>query len=71
MDAIGDISVGTVLNIKKITFGGLDLENVRASVVESNNAHLLLGQSVLTRLGKIEIDYDRSVLKITTKERIQ
>ena len=71
MDANGDISVGTVLNIKKITFGGLELENVRVSVVESNNAPLLLGQSVLNRLGKIEIDYDRSVLKITTKERIQ
>lgn len=71
IDANGDISVGTVLNIKKITFGGLELENVRASVVESNNAPLLLGQSVLNRLGKIEIDYDRSVLKITTKERIQ
>lgn len=71
MDANGDISVGTVLNIKKITFGGLELENVRASVVESNNAPLLLGQSVLNRLGKIEIDYDRSVLKVTTKERIQ
>ena len=69
MDANGDISVGTVLNIKKITFGGLELENVRASVVESNNAPLLLGQSVLNRLGKIEIDYDRSVLKITTRER--
>ena len=71
MDANGDISIGTVLNIKKITFGGLELENVRASVVESNNAPLLLGQSVLNRLGRIEIDYDRSVLKITTKERIQ
>jgi len=69
MDANGDISIGTVLNIKKITFGGLELENVRASVVESNNAPLLLGQSVLNRLGKIEIDYDKSILRITTKER--
>lgn len=69
MDANGDISIGTVFNIKKITFGGLELENIRASVVESNNAPLLLGQSILNRLGKIEIDYDRSVLKITSKER--
>lgn len=69
MDANGDISIGTVLNIKKITLGDLELENVRASVVESNNAPLLLGQSVLNRLGKIEIDYDKSVLRITTKER--
>ena len=71
IDANGDISVGTVINIRKITFGGLELENVRASVVESDSAPLLLGQSVLNRLGKIEIDYDRSVLKITTKERVQ
>jgi clan AA aspartic protease (TIGR02281 family) len=69
IDANGDVSIGTVLNIKKITFGGLELENVRASVVENNVAPLLLGQTVLNRLGKIEIDYDRSVLKITTKER--
>jgi hypothetical protein len=71
IDANGDISVGTVINIRKITFGGLELENVRASVVESDSAPLLLGQSVLNRLGKIEIDYERSVLKITTKERVQ
>lgn len=70
MDANGDISIGTVLNIKKITFGGLELENVRASVVESNNAPLLLGQSVLNRLGKVEIDNEKSVLKIMIKERV-
>jgi clan AA aspartic protease (TIGR02281 family) len=70
MDANGDISIGTVINIKKITFGDQELENVRASVVESNNAPLLLGQSVLNRLGRIEIDYDRSMLKITSKEKI-
>ncbi len=69
MDANGDISVGTVLNLKKVTFGGLELTNVRASVVGNDKAPLLLGQTVLNRLGKIEIDYDRSVLKITCKER--
>ena len=71
IDANGDVSVGTVLNIRNITFGGLELENVRASVVDTNNAPLLLGQSVLNRLGKIEIDYDRSVLKITARERVK
>ncbi len=71
MDANGDISVGTVLNLKKVTFGGLELTNVRASVVNGDKAPLLLGQTVLNRLGKIEIDYDRSVLKITSKERKQ
>ena len=39
-----------------MNFGGLELDNVRASVVRNQKAPLLLGQSVLGRLGKIEID---------------
>ena len=70
IDANGDISIGTVINLRKVSFAGLDLENVRASVVDSNKAPLLLGQSVLSRLGKVEIDYEESVLRITTKETI-
>ena len=46
----------------------VSVSNVRASVVDNDKAPLLLGQSVLNRLGKIEIDYDRSILKITTKK---
>ena len=70
IDANGDISIGTVINLRKVTFAGLELENVRASVVDSNNAPLLLGQSVLSRLGKVEIDYEKGVLKITGRERV-
>ena len=69
VDANGDISVGTIINLNKVTFGGLELENVRASVVSNDKAPLLLGQTVLSRLGKVEIDYEKSVLRITTKER--
>ena len=65
--ADGNISVGTTINLKQINFGELELTNVRASVVKSQNAPLLLGQSVLQRLGKIEIDNERRVLKITTR----
>jgi clan AA aspartic protease (TIGR02281 family) len=64
--ADGNISVGTVINLGSINFGGLSLTNVRASVVQSQNAPLLLGQSVLQRLGKIEIDNEQRLLKITT-----
>lgn len=70
VDANGDISVGTIINLNKVTFGGLELENVRASVVSNDKAPLLLGQSVLNRLGKVEIDYEKSELRITTKERV-
>ena len=70
VDANGDISVGTIININKVTFGGLELENIRASVVSNDKAPLLLGQSVLNRLGKVEIDYEKSVLRITMKEKV-
>jgi clan AA aspartic protease (TIGR02281 family) len=65
IDANGDVSVGTIINLKNVNFGGLDLNNVRASVVRNQKAPLLLGQSVLGRLGKIEIDNSKNVLKIT------
>lgn len=66
--ADGNISIGTIIVLRQINFGGLELNNVRASVVRSQNAPLLLGQTVLQRLGKIEIDNERRVLKITTKQ---
>lgn len=67
-DADGNISVGTIFILDHINFGGLELSGVRASVVGSQKAPLLLGQTVLKRLGKIEIDNERRVLKITTNQ---
>lgn len=67
MDANGDIAEGTVINLRKVDFGGLELENVRASVVRNQKAPLLLGQSVLGRLGKIEIDNPGMKLVISHK----
>ena len=66
-DADGDISEGTVINLRQIDFGGLKLNNVRASVVRNQKAPLLLGQSVLGRLGAIEIDNQNK--KIIIKSR--
>lgn len=64
-DANGDITEGTIINLRQINFGGLKLENVRASVVSNQKAPLLLGQSVLGRLGRIEIDNKSKKLIIT------
>ncbi|MBQ9705914.1 MAG: retroviral-like aspartic protease family protein [Paludibacteraceae bacterium] len=66
--ADGNISVGTTFIINHINFGGLALKGVHASVVSNQKAPLLLGQTVLKRLGKIEIDNERRVLKITTRQ---
>lgn len=63
--ASGAILEGTKILIKKIEIGGLVLRNVEASVVHSNNAPLLLGQNVLSQLGKISIDYQTSSLIIS------
>ena len=65
-----NISNKSPINLNSINFGGLSLNNIRASVVQSQNAPLLLGQSVLQRLGKIEIDNSQRILKITTKQWI-
>lgn len=64
LTADGNVCEGTVINLKSVKVGELELTNVRASVVKSQNAPLLLGQSVLGRLGKIEIDNKERVMKI-------
>lgn len=68
MDANGDVSVGTIINLKDVDFGGHSLTNVRASVVRNQKAPLLLGQSVLGRLGRIEIDNQKQVLVIKSHQ---
>jgi clan AA aspartic protease (TIGR02281 family) len=64
LDANGDISEGIVINIKEIEIGGMILNNVRASVVKNLNAPLLLGQSAISKLGKIQLDLDNNTLTI-------
>lgn len=71
LNANGEISEGTVINLRDVKLGNLHLNNVKASVVKNQSAPLLLGQTVLSRLGKIEIDNNKSVLKITYKKKIQ
>ena len=65
MDANGNVSEGTIINLKKVQFGELNLDNVRASVVKNQKAPLLLGQTVLSRAGKIEIDNQKKVIRVT------
>ena len=65
--ADGNITEGTVINLKDVKLGSLHLNNIKASVVRKQAAPLLLGQSVLSKLGKIEIDNTKKVLRITHK----
>jgi len=65
MTASGEIAEGTKVRLRQVDFGGLRLSNVRASVVQSQTAPLLLGQSVLQQLGRIEIDNDNRRICLT------
>lgn len=69
IDANGDISEGTVVNLRNVDFGGLTLNNVKASIVRNQKAPLLLGQSVLGRLGSIEIDNPGKKLIVTNHSK--
>ncbi len=63
-DANGDISVGTIINLREVTLGNRVLKNVQASVVDNSVAPLLFGQSALAQFGKVSIDYKRQLLII-------
>jgi aspartyl protease family protein len=61
-DANGDISEGTIVNLRSVQIGNRTLQNVRASVVSGGEAPLLLGQSALAQFGKLSIDYQRKTI---------
>lgn len=71
MTADGNISEGTIINLRNVEFGGLELANIKASIKTNQRAPLLLGQSVLNKLGKIEIDNEKNLLKITYKQKVE
>lgn len=62
--ANGEITEGTKINLKQLSIGDIKLYNVKAGVVHNLNAPLLLGQSALHKLGKIEFDYSNNTLII-------
>ena len=66
--ADGSISEGTVVTLREVNFGGLTMKNVKASIVRNQKAPLLLGQSVLSRLGHIEIDNENRKIVINNNK---
>lgn len=60
--ANGDVAEGTKINLRSIVIGGRELRNVKASIVHSATAPLLLGQSVLERFGNVSINYGNQTL---------
>ncbi len=52
--------------IKKLNIGGHYIYDVETSIENNLNAPLLLGQSALSKLGRLQIDYDKNTLTILT-----
>ncbi len=71
LTADGNISEGTIVNLRDVKFGDLHLRGVKASIVSNQSAPLLLGQSVLSKLGNIEIDNSNKVLRVTYKQKVK
>lgn len=61
--ADGSIKEGTVIILRKVQIGEKVLNNVKATVVHNNEAPLLLGQTALSRFGKISIDYEKNQIE--------
>jgi clan AA aspartic protease (TIGR02281 family) len=60
--ANGDIVANTTINIKELEIGGIKLYNVEANVIHELSAPLLLGQSAIQKLGKIQMEGNELVI---------
>lgn len=61
------VADGTIVNhanivLRDIEIGGLHIHNVQATVLESQNAPLLLGQTAISELGRITIDGNKLII---------
>ena len=61
-DANGDISEGTIINLRSVKIGNKTIYNIEASVVHNQKAPLLFGQSAMKRFGKITMDYSNNTI---------
>lgn len=61
--ANGDITEGVTVNLKTVEIGGIILKDIKASIVLEQKAPLLLGQSVLEKLGSYKIIGNQLILE--------
>lgn len=62
IDATGEVSAGTRINLKTVKIGDRILRNIEATVIDNDEAPLLLGQSALEKFGKISIDNKNNLI---------
>ena len=67
-DANGNVNTSQAVNLATVKLGEFEVKNIRAGIVPNQQAPLLLGQGVLSKFGKVEIDTVRNILKITVNK---
>lgn len=60
--ANGDIIENTTINLREIEIGGIKIYDVEASIIHEASAPLLLGQSAIKKLGRIQIEGDEIII---------
>lgn len=65
--ADGSLAKSQVFIIRKIQIGNKVISNIRASISNSVNSPLLLGQTVLNKFGKVTIDYKTGTIRFEDK----
>ncbi|MDQ3050210.1 MAG: retroviral-like aspartic protease family protein [Bacteroidota bacterium] len=63
----GHVSNGTIVKIKQLEIGNTTINNIVATIVTDLSSPLVLGQSVLYKIGKIEFDYSNQLVTIRNK----
>ncbi|WP_052484600.1 retropepsin-like aspartic protease family protein [Prevotella pectinovora] len=66
--ASGESIDHVLVNIKRLEIGGVKIEDVKAVILDSQTAPLLLGLSAIQKIGKVEIDGNKLIINKNTTD---
>lgn len=69
--ADGSIVNHATINLRDVEIGGMHIHNIEATVIEGQNAPLLLGQTAIGELGRISIEGNKLVIHSAENELTQ
>ena len=69
--ADGSIVNHATINLRDVEIGGMHIHNVEATVIEGQNAPLLLGQTAIQELGRVSIEGNKLIIHSVENEITQ
>lgn len=58
----GELINGTIVNLRNVIFGGKVFHDIRASIINNQDAPLLLGQSMIARFQTFDVNYESNTI---------